>query len=208
VILADGWAASPLWVVTAIPVALVVGAASSWVVWRSARPRLRLQYALESVARLVDRDRLSGALEVRRDGQLLRDPYVATLVVRNTGRLDVAAGAFEDRPLRFDLGAPILETLEVVSQPEGLRAPSTRLEGTAILIGPDKVGGGRSLAVSVLVDGDRPRLAKPDNPLINVQLRGIRERVNDANRAIIVAALISGVFGLLTVVITAILQKK
>lgn len=130
---------------------------------------------MTSVSRLVDRDKISGAIEVRRNGDLLEDPYVATLTLRNSGRLDVAKAKFEGIPLRFDLGTTILEILEKVSAPAGLAAPEVHKDGSVIVFEPGKIGGSQTVDVTVLVDGRRPKLAEPDNPLDNVKLRPARE---------------------------------
>lgn len=181
-ILADSWYSSgTFWAIAAVAVALLVGIVGSWVVWRAANPRRRLVYAMPSVSRLVNKSRIVGSLEVRRNGTVLSDPYLVTVTLANHGRFDISKGAFENTPLRFDLDTTILEVLDVSTEPPGLKAPDTAWTGATLLVGPDKIGKGQRVTFALLVDGDKPKLSRLDNPLIDVELR--QDREGDVARA-------------------------
>ncbi|MFI9346231.1 hypothetical protein ACIG0D_33965 [Streptomyces sp. NPDC052773] len=52
---------------------------------------------------------LPGALTMSYEGQMLRNPHVVKLRLRNAGRHAVASDHYDQgRPIRFDLGRPVI----------------------------------------------------------------------------------------------------
>jgi hypothetical protein len=101
---------------------------------------------------LVQR-RIDGSLEIRRNGTLLADPHLVTVVLTNPGRRDIASSAFDrGEPFRVGLGVPYAEIVGTESRPSAAQAPSARITGAELSIGPGRIGGGTTITYHLLVD--------------------------------------------------------
>ncbi|WP_329262617.1 hypothetical protein OG223_45790 [Streptomyces sp. NBC_01478] len=139
------------WTAAGVAVAVIVGCGAIWAAFRAAHPRRRLNYSVDH-APLVDRH-IGAGLEIRRNGTLLSDPYVVTVVLTNPGRRDIASSAFDrGEPFRVCLGVPCVELLGSESQPSAAQAPPARIRGAELRIGPGRIGCGTKVVYRVLVD--------------------------------------------------------
>jgi hypothetical protein len=107
-----------------------------------------ISYRLETSRLLAgDAHSLPGALAVSYEGQLLRDPYVVKLRLRNTGRHAVASDRYDQgRPIQFDLGHPAI--LLDSSANSGFR-----VEGSQVSFGPELLPAGGTKTLSLLTEG-------------------------------------------------------
>ncbi|MGH1552576.1 hypothetical protein ACRAWF_12220 [Streptomyces sp. L7] len=140
------------WAAAGVAVAVVVGCGA--ILGRVPRraPRRRLNYGVSHTP-LVHR-RVDGCLEIRRNGTLLADPHLVTVVLTNPGRRDIASSAFDrGEPFRVDLAVPYAELLGTESRPSAAQPPAARITGTE-LRHPDqgRIGCGTTITYHLLVD--------------------------------------------------------
>ncbi|MEU2854580.1 hypothetical protein [Streptomyces syringium] len=138
---------------------LLTGFLGGWATLRAANPRRQLAYWMPAATRLLHTSDSVGDLVVMRGGQTLRHPHVLDVRLVNRGRRDVASSHFDSgTPVRLDVGAPIVEILEVTSEPDSLHTPAVAVDDTAITIAPGLIAKGQTIRFSLLVDGPAPRL--------------------------------------------------
>ena len=155
-------------------VALAIGLLTIWITWRVANPKRRLLYGMPVEMPLLNMSTRHG-LEIRRDNQILVDPHVVKVTLRNEGRLDITSRSFDrDRPLTLDVGVKILDVLEVTTS-KAYAVPIYYVAKTALKIGPDLIGRGQHLSFSLLVDGQRPRLTCPPPHPIDIQIDELKQ---------------------------------
>lgn len=172
----ERWYASEIfWTAATGIVAALIGAAAVWVTVRVANPRRRLLYSMPTVTPLLNDTKhdLAGAnLEVRRAGKVLSDPHVLGIRLVSRSSRDIPSAAFErEQPIQFDVGAQIVEVLQVASSPETTRCPDWTFEGSLISIGPGLIKKGQRISLSILVDGARPKIACPYPTLVDVEVQ-------------------------------------
>src|SRR5260370_32898479 len=98
------------------------------------------------------------AIAVRRAGKVLATPHVVTVRLVSRGRRDITREAFDGgEPLCLDVGAAIVEWLEVTTWPSGRPDPVWKMDGSSLPIGPSLIGRRQTTAFSLLVDGMDPR---------------------------------------------------
>jgi hypothetical protein len=101
----------------------------------------------------------------------LRNPVLIRVTVENSGRVDLASDRFDGgQPLRLDLGSAILEQLDTANNRPAQPIPSTTAHGTALLLGPGRIGRGQSITYACLVDG--PVQLRVTHALVDVDIRG------------------------------------
>jgi hypothetical protein len=144
-----------------------------WVTLKAASPKRRLYCEMPVVTPLLrKRPDLPQDIEVRRGGEVLADPHVVNVELTSRGRLDIAREAFDGgEPLRLDVGAPIVECLNVTTSPSDRPDPAWNTDSSAFLIGPSHIGKRQTSVFSLLVDGPSPNLSKPRQSLIDVDIR-------------------------------------
>ncbi len=170
---AAGWYVSGTFWAGAGAVAGVLGAvAVVWVTLTVGFPRRRPYYRMRAVAPLmVAPEGVHGELELLHRGKLLTDPRALTIELVSRGRKDIPNDAYNDgRPLRLDVGASIVEVLQVTSDPATLPTPEIAADGTSVNIGPSLIGRRHVITITVLTDGGQPALTCR-SPLIDVQVR-------------------------------------
>jgi hypothetical protein len=175
-------------------VTAVLGAvAAMWVSITVGFPRRRLYYGMPATARLlINPAGMRSDLELRRRGTPLADPRVLTIELVSHGLKDIPIDAYKDRqPLQLDVGAHIVEVLQVASSPDALAAPNIRVDGTSLKIGPSLIGKRHEITITVLTDGEEPSLTCP-SPLIGVR---IRQRTDDRLPAMLPALLPAALIG-------------
>jgi hypothetical protein len=171
IIAAEWYTSGTFWAGAGVVAAVLVGVATVAVTYMAAFPRRRLLYGIATVAPLLSApDGVRGDLELRHRGRPLTDPHVLEVVLAGQGRRDIPSDAFDGgTPIRLDAGAPIVELLRVVSESSSNPAPATRVDGTALEIGPGLIGRRQKLTFTFLVEGE-PGL-DCQAPLIDVDSR-------------------------------------
>ncbi|MEU4478453.1 hypothetical protein AB0F68_10380 [Micromonospora sp. NPDC023966] len=109
-------------------------------------PRRRLSIHLLTPARILGHagDRVED-LDIWRRGRVLEDPYVVTVIVRNTGRHAVDDDQFyRGRPIRINFRVPVAL---LGSPPEAVA-----VDDQDLLIGPYLIRQGQELQIQVLTD--------------------------------------------------------
>jgi hypothetical protein len=163
------------WAIAGVAAVIVVGVATVWVTLRVSNPKRRLLYSMPVATPLLNRrPGLPADIEVRRKGQEkpLENPHVVTVQLVSRGRLDIQRDAFDDgKPLRLDVGAPIIECLDVTTSPPDRAVPPCKPGGSTLLVGPALIGRRQTIRYSLLVDGPDPRLSPPIKSLADVDIR-------------------------------------
>src|ERR1022692_1784836 len=170
---AGGWYLSgTFWAAAGVVVAVLAAVAVVWVTLAVGFPRRRLYFGLRASAPLLAAPAgIRGDLELRHRGTALADPRVVTVELVSRGRRDIPSEAFDSgQPLVLDVGAPIVEVLQVTSGPGILPGPRITPDGAALNIGPSLIGRRQEITINVLTDGGQPSLAC-HSPLIDVQVR-------------------------------------
>jgi hypothetical protein len=154
---ADQWYTSAtFWAAAAVLVALIVGVPTFWVTWV---PRQRLFYGTPPPTPLLTAGTAIDDLEIRHRGRHLTAPHLLDVTLTARGRRDIPSSAFDQgRPLVFDVGAAIVETLQIRSDPTSAMTPPVTHDGSALSVGPELIGRRQTIIISLLVDGTHPRL--------------------------------------------------
>jgi hypothetical protein len=122
-------------------------------------PRQRLLYGAVRAAPLLTAAADVQDLEVRHRGHVLSSPHLMEIILTSKGRRDIPSSAFDSgRPLALDVGASIVEVLEIVCEPESSPTPPITYDGTTLWLGPELIGRRETISVSLLIDGSHPRL--------------------------------------------------
>jgi hypothetical protein len=120
---------------------------------------------------------MRGDLELRHRGRLLADPRALTIELSSRGRKDIANDAYNDgQPLQFNVGSPIVEILDLKSEPATLPVPRIAVGENCIYIGPSLIGRKHRITITILTDGGEPRL-DCRSPLIDVRVREKKEEM-------------------------------
>ncbi|MGW0735606.1 hypothetical protein [Streptomyces sp. NPDC002851] len=138
-------------------VAVVLGGISAYYARKTLfPPKRQLTYSLESVIALVNRAGLGvgGAeIEVRRNGELLNDPHLAAVRLKNTGRHDIDSQRFDrERPLELDLNVPIKELLSATNGERDSVMDGCTVTGTTLTFGPELISRSRPINFVMLVE--------------------------------------------------------
>jgi hypothetical protein len=180
------WASGTFWAGAGTVAGVLGTAAVVWVTLTVGFPRRRLSYWLRVSAPLLAAPHgMRSDLELRRraravgespgapDGwQVLSDPRVVTIDLTSRGRRDIPSEAFNDRqPLQFDVGAPVVEVLQVTSGQADRPALPVIADGSLLSIGPGLIGKRQEITITVLTDGGEAALTCHGNPFIDVQVR-------------------------------------
>ena len=180
-----GWYASgTFWSGAGVVVGVLGAIAAVWVAFAVGFPRRRLFYRMQAAAPLMAApEGARGDLELRHRGKVLDDPRALTIELISRGRKDISNDAYnDDRPIRLDVGAPIVDLLQVASKPEGLPKPKVAIDGTAVNIGPSLISKHHVITITVLTDGGKPALSC-ESPLIDID---VRQGPGDPNRVVAV----------------------
>lgn len=161
------------WAGASVVAGLVGTVAVIWVTLRVGSSKRCLFYSMPVVTPLLNkRQGMPRDVEVRRAGTLLTFPQVVNIELESRGRSDIQRKAFDGgEPLCLDVGEPIVECLQVTTLPPDRQEPSWTHYGSKLLVGPSLIGKRQTTIFSLLVDGKSPRLAKPQQTLIDVDVR-------------------------------------
>ncbi len=169
---AKWYTSGTFWAGAGVVVAVLTAVAVVWVTLTVGFPRRRLYYGMPTTAPLLTAPAgVRSDLELRHRGTLLTNPRVLTVQILSRGRKDIPGDAYDDhQPLQLDVGAGIVEVLQITSKPETLPAPQITADGTSLKIGPSLIGKRHEITITVLTDGGEPSLTC-QSPLIDVQVR-------------------------------------
>jgi hypothetical protein len=171
--IAGAWYTSGTFWSGAGTVAGVLGAvAAIWVTFVVGFPRRRLFYRMRAVAPLLITPASQHSdVELLYRGTHLTDPRALTIELISRGRKDIPSDAYNDgQPLHLDVGAPVVEVLQVSSEPDTLPLPHVSADKTSLRIGPSLIGRRHKITLTVLTDGGPPSLSCKSS-LIDVEVR-------------------------------------
>ena len=118
------------WAAAAVFVALLVGIPTFWVTWV---PRQRLFYGARPPTPLLTAGAAIDDLEIRQRGRQLAAPHLVDVTLTARGRRDIPSSAFDQgRPLVFDVGASIVEVLQIRSDPSSALTPPVTCTGSVV----------------------------------------------------------------------------
>jgi hypothetical protein len=193
--IAGGWYTSgTFWAGAAVVATVLAAVAGVWVTLFVGFPRRRLYYGLRAAAPLLTVR--SSDLKLLYREEPLTDPHVLTVELISRGRKDIPNDAYNDgQPLQLDVGASIVEILQITSEPETLDTPHVTASGKRLNIGPSLIGKRHQITISVLTDGGQPYLTYR-SPLIDVQ---IRQRIDDRTTLTWALAVVAGMMAIAAV---------
>jgi hypothetical protein len=166
------WDLTAFWPAAGIIVGLLAIVATVWVTLRAANPKRRLLYSMPVCTSMLNRQSELPELKVIYGAKQLESPHVVNVELASRGRTDIPRNAFDGgKPLRLDVGAPIVECLQVTMTPPDRPEPACAIDGSKLLIGPSLIGRRQTTVFSLLVDGAEPRLSPPEQSLVDVDLR-------------------------------------
>lgn len=167
------WDSAAFWPAAGIVVGLLAIAVTVWVTLRAANPKRRLYYAWLSDTPLITRQRdLSEELKVTYGTRQLVKARIVTVQLVSRGRRDIAREAFDEgKPVCLDLSTPIVQCVKVATSPSDRPDPSYALDGSKLLIGPSHFGKRQTTVFSLLLDGKTPEIVRPQQSLIDVEIR-------------------------------------
>jgi hypothetical protein len=176
---AEPWFSSPaaLFGATVALVALgIVAAVIALLSWRSQATRGHLLVSLTSRTRLFTAPQpMRDELEVRYQGDQLRDPYVATVEFTNVGRAAIHSESFDrDRGIVVELDAPVIKVLTTEHQPSSAPHPHIIASTPTLLeLKPELIVGRESITTSLLTEGPVKKVKLNLNPLgdVTVEIR-------------------------------------
>jgi hypothetical protein len=171
---------------------------------RAANPRRPVLYWTGDTTPLLDKHanlpQLKVSMRLRSSrrrwnpyGQALKSPHIVKVGLISKGRTDITPASFGGSPLRLDVGAPVVEFLSVATVPGDRQVPRVRADGTTLLVEPVLIGKRESINISMLVDGESPVLSRPQQLLIDVDIRQWDPGAENArlqNRLIIIIGLL------------------
>jgi hypothetical protein len=148
----------------------------SGILWYLGSPRRLLIYGLTSETALLSGNARTRAgvgkeLQVTLAGQILTDPHVVSVAIANRSRRDIRNADFEEgRPLRLNVGTPIVKFLD--SYTGGPAMPEIKLdtENTMITIVPCLINRRQVITLDLLTDGP-VSLSCENPPLADVTIR-------------------------------------
>jgi hypothetical protein len=107
---------------------------------------------------LTDDSASATGVEVRYQGDKIRDPYLATIYVENTGRHAVTSSQFDkSRPVVINLGKQVKAVSKLSILPDSNSDYAHAISGTTIQLGPDLLNPGQALVVQLITEG-RPEI--------------------------------------------------
>jgi hypothetical protein len=167
------WDSAAFWPAAGIVVGLLAIAATVWVTLRAANPKRRLYYSWLTDTPLITRQHdLSEELKVTYGTRQLVKPRIVTVQLVSRGRRDITREAFDNgQPVCLDLNTPIVQCVKVTTSPSDRPDPLYELDGSKLLIGPSHFGKRQTTVFSLLLDGKTPEIVKPQQSLIDVEIR-------------------------------------
>jgi hypothetical protein len=176
------------WAGATVLVTLIVGIATIVVTFVVGFPKRRLLYGLWTTTP-VGASGKSGTedLQVSHRGVPLKAPQILEIILFTRGRKDIPSSAYDQgRPIRLDVGIPVLEVLGASSYPKSYETSKVTADGTALLIGPDLIRAGQRISIPILVDSREYRYrVKCQSTLIDVSVSAWKPRLTSSRKIVV-----------------------
>ncbi|WJK40127.1 hypothetical protein O7608_27520 [Solwaraspora sp. WMMA2056] len=150
----------------------------------------------------------AGGVEVSRNGEPIPDPYVVTVLLRNTGRHAISTAQFDQqRPITIDIKTSIVAVLS----PAGPVAPATvEAEGTTLRFHPDLIRQKQEISIQLLTSGrPGPDLTVSEHLVdtrVDVERGGVDQHPSAGlEQHLPIAFAVAGTVGLITLIIADVL---
>jgi hypothetical protein len=166
------YASGTFWAIAGVAAVLLSTVAIMWITMRAATPKRRLLYSMPVVESLLnEQSDMPQDIEVSRAGKSLSSPKIVTVELASRSRFDITREAFDGgKPLCLNLHTPIVECLKVSVSPSDRSVPSTKIDGSNLLIEPVLIGRSETITFTLLVDGPWPHLEAPEQSLIDIDI--------------------------------------
>ncbi|MFE2584802.1 hypothetical protein [Streptomyces sp. NPDC059378] len=154
-------------------VGVVIAALALWVAFKLAE-KTRLFYGMPLVAPLLNASpAVRGRVVVTFNEIELKQAHHVEVHLVTRGTRDIASADFDQgRPLVLDVGARIVTLLTPLRvTPASAEVPEVNFNGTALHIQKCLIKSRERIALSLLADGEAPRLTCPTAHLINVRMK-------------------------------------
>lgn len=166
------WSNVDVWaIIVSSVVGILVGVLSSWATFRSANPKLCLQWWTVAQPPLFD-SRFGAPITVSAARTTVSEPRIVQLYLANVGRKDITSSMFHGgEDIEFDFGSPIVAPLEFESKPEGTRLPDLDLSTQVdkrLVIKPAHIRRGQVITLAFLLDGTDVDASCVRWPLVDV----------------------------------------
>lgn len=162
----------------ALSVLGVLVAVVTWVYTRRATlpvKRKLLIVEIQPTSLLRSASQSVSGIAVTHNGQVLQDPYLATVNLVNVGRHAISSDHFDrQRPIILDFGVPIIEVVRAGQVNADGGSIEHVVDGTKIRIGPDLLTSKSRFSIQSLTQG-RPSLAPVEHHLIDTTFEQRRE---------------------------------
>lgn len=185
------YASGVFWSGAAVVITLTIGIIGAAVTYVVGYPKRRLLYALWSATSMAAGLKgIASDLEVRHHGVVLKTPRILEIGLISRGRKDIPSSSYDQsRPIRLDVGTPILDVLGARSYPESCETPKITADGTFLLIGPSLIRKSQRISIPILIDGSEYHL-KCQSTLIDVEVSAWKARPASFNKVVIYAGLL------------------
>ncbi|MFE9360898.1 hypothetical protein ACFYPB_43525 [Streptomyces olivaceoviridis] len=135
-------------------VAALAALGAIWATLRAAHPRRALSYDFNVMPLVQQHEGLSGALEIRFNGNVVQDPHIIWAGLANSSRRDISSGHFDQSaPIKMRIGASVLGLLSTKTYPGSAAAPAATVQGGELHVGPGRIGRGECVTFALLVEG-------------------------------------------------------
>ncbi|MFF3351093.1 hypothetical protein ACFYWN_00395 [Streptomyces sp. NPDC002917] len=170
----EWWENVNVWaIVVSAVVALLVGWLGAWAAFRSANPKLRLNWWLRVNSPLIPPSYATSSITVNAAGVQLAEPRIVEFELTNAGRKDITSAMFHNNEtIVIDLGVPIITLLASESRPDGA-PPSLAFppaKPSQFEIEPSHIARGQSVAFRLLADGPEAKARITRKPLVDVRV--------------------------------------
>jgi hypothetical protein len=153
--------------------------------WSIGKLHRRIVYGMPFSTNMVNSSVSRSDLHILWRDEEVNDPHLLEIELAYRGRVDLSSSSFDKgRPFRLDVGAPIIDLLDIVFHPAHAPLPSVEYEGTELKLGPDLVRKGQTMTFVVLADGPGGPL-KCESPLANVKVKQVRYQGREEARGIL-----------------------
>jgi hypothetical protein len=114
---------------------------------------------------------LVGDTEIRVSKQLVDDPYITVLRIKNLARPDIKDGDFQEKPLVFDFHAPIALVAPLDRADVQPPLATVTFTGTTVEIAPMHIPARRGKRLVLITDGPPHEITGPDQSLLDIKIR-------------------------------------
>ncbi len=149
------------WAAAAVVVGIIVGGLTLLVTYLVGTTGRKLIYGMPTATPLpAVPPGVSSDIEVRHGERVLVNPQVLEVRLKSGGRKDIRSSDFDGgKPLRLDIGIPIVSLLGWTMDPEGASTgPDVWVRGSGLEIDPSLIPRHQVFTFHLLADGEKPCL--------------------------------------------------